>query len=108
MYEQLTLFDLAPAQEKPLFEQIFTPVKAPAVLCANCLCQYCTHNAEEVYRTVTAEEAITAEEPCFICDECREYTGETKHRVCQKQDCRNFIMSEFGKKRNRKRIKLIT
>lgn len=108
MNEHLTLPSLAPAQEKPLFEQIFTPVKDPVILCKNCLCQYCLHNAEEVYHTVTAEEAILAGEPCFICDECREYTGETKHQVCQKQDCRNFIMSEFGAKRNRKRIKLIT
>ena len=108
MYEQLTLFDLDLVTEKPLFEQIFTPVKNPVILCVNCLCRYCTHNAEEVHHSVAVEEAISAVEPCFICDECLEYTGEAKHQVCQKKDCKNFIMSEFGAKRNRKRIKLIT
>lgn len=104
MHEQLTLFDLV--KERTLFEQIFTPVKNPMVRCVNCLCQYCTHNAEEVHHTVKQEEA--AEEPCFICDECWEFTGEAKDQVCQKMDCENFVISNYGAIRNRKRIKLLT
>lgn len=110
MYEQLSLFDSEPKNDKPqketLFEQILSVVKNPLIPCVNCLCQYCTHNVEELYNTVKLEEV--ADEPCFICDECREYTGESNHTVCRKMNCKNFIMSDYGAKRNRKRFKLIT
>ena len=121
MYEQLSLFDSEPKnlylyctkmckkkkpQKETLFEQILSVVKNPLIPCVNCLCQYCTHNVEELYNTVKLEEV--ADEPCFICDECREYTGESNHTVCRKMNCKNFIMSDYGAKRNRKRFKLIT
>ena len=108
MYEQLSLFDsdqkINP-QKETLFEQLLPVVKNPIMLCANCLCQYCTHNVEELYNTVKLEEV--ADEPCFVCDERRVHSGESKHRVCQKLNCENFIMSDYGAKRNRKRFKLL-
>ena len=108
MYEQLSLFDLDKKinpQKETLFEQLLPVVKNPIMLCVNCLCQYCTHNVEELYNTVKLEEV--ADEPCFICDECRVYSGGTTHKVCQKMDCENFVMSNYGAKRNRKRFKLV-
>lgn len=108
MYEQLSLFDLDQKinpQKETLFEQLLPVVKNPIMLCVNCLCQYCTHNVEELYNTVKLEEV--ADEPCFICDECMVYSGENTHKVCLKMDCENFVMSNYGAKRNRKRFKLV-
>ena len=110
MYEQLSLFDSFQekdrTQKETLFEHLFPMVKNPIISCANCLCRYCTHNAEELYNTVSIEEA--ADTPCFICDECRVYSGDSNQKICRKEDCDNFIMSDYGAKRNRKRLKLIT
>lgn len=92
--------------KRTLFEQIFPVISNPVSYCANCLCQYCVRNAEELYNTVKLEEA--ADESCFICDVCKEYTGEVQHKICRKMDCINFILSDYGAKRNRKRIKLIS
>lgn len=108
MYEQLSLFDseIENKQRQTLFEQILPVIKDPVIPCANCLCQYCTHNAGELYQTVTREEALKCE-PCFICDECSAYDGDCKHRLQFKQDCKAFILSEYGAKRNRKRFILL-
>ena len=108
MYEQLSLFDseIENKQRRTLFEQILPVIKDPVIPCANCLCQYCTHNAEELYQTVTREEALKCE-PCFICDECSAYDGDSKHRLQFKQECKEFILSEYGAKRNRKRFILL-
>lgn len=115
MYWQMDIFDFI---EKPLecgepsvceqppsrtqFEQLFEKAKDPVLLCTNCLCQYCANNIEE-YR-VKPEEM---QEPCFICDECRIYNGDHKFRNQRKEECENFVMSDYGTGKNRKRIKLI-
>lgn len=104
MYEQLSLF-FNEDKKNTLFEQILPIIDEPVIECVNCLCQYCTHNAEELYNTVSAEEA--ADTPCFICDECRIYTGDSNQKILRKEDCDNFIMSDYGAKRNRKRFKVV-
>lgn len=104
MYEQLSLF-FNEDKKNTLFEQILPIIDEPVIECVNCLCQYCTHNAEELYNTVSAEEATDT--PCFICDECRIYTGDSNQKILRKEDCDNFIMSDYGAKRNRKRFKVV-
>lgn len=108
MYEQLELFGLEQTDKKAktMFEQILPVIDNPIIQCANCLCQYCTHNAEELGNTISAEEA--ADTPCFICDECRIYSGDSNQKILRKEDCDNFIMSDHGAKRNRKRFKVIS
>lgn len=94
-----------PAQPGTMFEQLFIKIKDPLMRCANCLCQYCTHNVEELYDKVKLQEA--AEPPCFICDECRSYTGNCEDREQAREECSNFVMSDYGANRNRKRFKII-
>lgn len=105
MYKQLDIFDFIekPTDCKTQFEQLFEPIENPVCLCANCLCQYCTHNVEELYHTVKVEEA--AKTPCFNCDECRVYTGEPLHEFCRMENCKKFIMSDYGAERNRRKLK---
>lgn len=92
-------------QQETLFERIFTKLAEPTVKCVNCLCRYCTHNAEELYRTVKLEEAAAS--PCFNCDECREYTGDRVHAEQAREECGSFVMSDYGANRNRKKFKVI-
>lgn len=113
MYKQMDIFDFI---ENPIpleqvrqpvqtqFEQLFEKVKNPVIPCANCLCQYCVNNVEELRVKARLEEM---QEPCFNCDECQVYGGDCLLRNQKKEECVNFIMSDYGAARNRKRIKLI-
>lgn len=117
MYRQMDIFDFIerpPECDKPSvceqtlsrtqLERLFEKAKDPVLCCANCLCQYCVNNAEELWGKVKPEEM---QEPCFICDECRIYNGDHKFRNQRKEECENFVMSDYGTGKNRKRIKLI-
>lgn len=106
MVKQMDIFDFIekPQPPKSQFEQIFTPIWNPVIHCANCLCQYCANNAEEIWNKVKPEEMG---EPCFNCDECREYTGESKHKMMDCEQCKEFVISEYGANYNRRKLKLI-
>ncbi len=95
MEGQMDIFDFI---EKPRtqFEQLFEKIKDPVMLCANCLCQYCANNVEEIW------------ESCFNCDECRTFTGQAGHREHLLECCNKFVLSEYGAERNRKKFKVIT
>lgn len=86
---------------KTLFEQIFHKIQNPVTRCANCLCQYCSDNAEELWRTVKPEEMKI---PCFNCDDCQEYTGNRRDSNGCKEECSRFVLSDYGAERNRKKF----
>ena len=108
MYEQLSLF---PEEEpdkiaKNLFDKIFKRVKNPVDWCTNCLCRYCTKNVEQPCIRVTLEEARKVE-PCFNCDDCFLFDRKLQKSVRLKENCNDFVLSNYGAKRNRKHFKLI-
>lgn len=43
----------------------------------------------------------------FLLYKCRIYSGDCQHRDQQKGECVDFVMSDHGAEKNRKRIKLI-
>lgn len=111
MYRQMDIFDfiekLPENQQVPpqtQFEQLFRKVKDPVSLCTNCLCNYCVNNVEQTCDKVKPGEM---QEPCFNCDECREYSGESQFANQRKEECPNFVMSDYGARRNRKQFRLI-
>lgn len=85
-------------------EQLLYIVDNPVIQCANCVCQYCVNNVEELWDKVLPEEVI---ESCFNCDECHEFTGDCQHKAKSKKYCDKFLVSDYGAARNRKHIKLI-
>lgn len=96
MYKQLDIFDFIeqppePGQQevKTLFERLFTKINDSVMQCANCLCKRCVNNVEELWNKVRPEEQ---REPCFNCDECRYYTGDTRHRTQRREDCGTQII----------------
>lgn len=114
-YKQMDIFDFI---EKPpeyevcailpepqtMLQQLFGRVDNPVYRCANCLCNYCANNVEELYCKVKPEEV---QEPCFNCDGCREYSGECKCEVRCLEECSKFFMSDYGAKHNRRKLKLV-
>lgn len=97
------VLDMESEKKRALFGRIFTKIAESTEKCVNCLCRYCTHNAEELYRTVKLEEA--AAPPCFNCDECREYTGDRVHAEQAREECGSFVISDYGTNRNRKNLR---
>ncbi len=111
MYRQMDIFGfiekLPESEQKPSqiqFEQLFEKLRDPIFPCVNCLCEYCVNNVEQSPDKVKTREM---QEPCFNCDECRAYDGDYQKQNQHKDEYENFVMSDYGARRNRKRIKLI-
>lgn len=111
MNRQMDIFDFIekPLESKqrpfrPQFEQLFEKVRDLACLCANCLCEFCVNNAEQSLDRVKPGEM---QEPCFNCDEYRVYDRDYRKQNQLKEECTKFVMSDYGAKSNRKRIKLV-
>ena len=100
MKGQMEIFDFI---EKPQtqFEQIFEKVTEPVMLSANCLCQYCANNVEEIWDKVKPEEI---RESCFNCDECRTFTRQADHREHLQENCNKFVLSEYGGRKEQEEV----
>lgn len=111
MYKQMDIFDFIEqppepprSEQKTLLESLFSKINDPVMQCANCLCEHCTNNVEELWSKVQPEEQKL---PCFNCDECRHYTGDTRHRSGRKEDCTQFVLSNYSAEKRRKKIKVV-
>jgi hypothetical protein len=112
MFVQMDIFEFI---EKPqesikterisLFDRLFIRINSPVTQCANCLCERCVNNAEMLWSKVGPEEQ---RKPCFNCDECRHYTGKNNiHKSQLKDDCGNFVISDYAAKQRREKIKKV-
>lgn len=111
MYKQMDIFDFIEQSSEPQksehrtsLESLFTKIRNPVIQCANCLCEHCVNNVEELWSKVRPEEQKL---PCFNCDECRHYTGYTRHRSQRKEDCTQFVLSNYSAEKQRKKIKVV-
>lgn len=111
MYKQMNIFDFIEQppepqrpEQKTLLESLFTKIRDPVIPCANCLCEHCTNNVEELWSKIQPEEQKF---PCFNCDECRHYTGNTRHRSQRKEDCTEFVLSNYSAEKQRNKIRVV-
>ena len=111
MYRQMDIFDFiekpSEGRQKPrrtLFDQLFEKVRDPVCCCVNCLCGYCVNNVEQPPGRVKTGEM---QEPCINCDGCKIYNGDFWLQNQKREECGNFVISDYGARRNRTRIKLI-
>lgn len=65
--------------------------------CGRCLCNHCANNVETI-DNCTGE----AKEPCFSCDECRWYDGDTRHKDMWRQECGEYIVTNEHAERLKK------
>lgn len=59
-----------------------------ATYCYGCLCDTCAHSVELLSWYVTIGES---DEPCFNCDECRHYGGDSRMKDRWTNDCPRHI-----------------
>lgn len=108
--KQLEIFDFIERPQEPKedtrtsLERIFGKMVDPAAQCANCLCERCVNNVEDVWSKVRPEEQ---KEPCFNCDECWHYTGNRNHKSQRTEDCVKFEISDHAAASSRKKFKVI-
>lgn len=93
--------DLDGEEVRTALERLFGRVNNPTVYCANCLCGRCVNNVEELWSTVRPEEQ---REPCFNCDECWNYTGNSNHKSQRIEDCEKFEISDYAAAIRRKKF----
>ena len=70
--------------------------------CGGCICNHCANNVETI-DNCTGE----AKEPCFACECCRWYEGDTRSKDMWKQKCESYIVTNQHAEYLRKRIKVV-
>ena len=86
------------------FNHFFKSIECPIDKCVNCFCNYCINNVEGKVNQKEYQN-LTEENLCFNCDECKQYTGNSNHRMKDKILCMNFKISDYGIQTNRRRLK---
>lgn len=71
-----------------------------AIPCGGCLCDQCANNVENLHT-----EAGEMREPCFSCDECRWYDGNTRSKDMWTETCERFRITEYHAERNQEQIR---
>lgn len=97
---QLSLFDLI-EEPKSMLERFSFKVNNPVCACVNCLCKYCANNVESL--DIKQGEQVV---PCFNCDYCIYYSGEIEMRSMVKENCYDFIISEYTVQKNRNKLRI--
>lgn len=107
MNGQIDIFDFikrpTEPENKTLLQRLFGKTNDPVMQCTNCLCEYCVNNVEELWSKVKPDEQ---RKPCFVCDECRYFTGSQKHNTQRKEECSEFVISDYSASQRRKKIKI--
>lgn len=84
-------------EQKPQMEYI-----TYVIPCGGCICNKCANDVNGRYTPGEMEE------PCFNCEECREYDGDYRNKSCNKKtECESFKMTNYHAALNRKNIKLL-
>lgn len=103
MKGQLTFDEFMNITEERLLEQP-KPRVPMADPCYYCLCNSCINNAES--RTITPDELPYDWKPCFFCDICRNFDGESPE-VMEKTECSEYVIDNYHAAQNRKKLKIV-
>lgn len=90
------------AEEKPPeHKQKRVPMVDP---CYYCLCRSCINNAES--RTITPDELPYDWQPCFFCDMCRNFDGESPEDM-ERAECSEYVIDNYHAEQNRKKLRIV-
>lgn len=73
--------------------------------CYYCACNTCINNVENF--KVTPDEVPDDWNPCFFCDECRKFDGDTSKKCMEREQCIRYEISNYHAEQNRKRLKVV-
>lgn len=89
-------------EEQPQEVQYRPPMVDP---CYYCLCRTCMNNAES--RTVSPDEVPYDWNPCFFCDECVRFDGESESDM-ERLECSRYVIDNYNAAKNRERFRMIS
>ena len=89
-------------EEKTLEQKKYrVPMADP---CYYCLCRSCINNAESL--TVNPEEVPYDWRPCFLCDICRNFDGESPDDM-ERTECSEYVIDNYHAAHNRKKLRIV-
>ena len=95
--EFMNIIEKKPEKQK----QVRVPMADP---CYYCLCHSCINNAES--RTVTPDELPCDWKPCFFCDICENFDGESPENM-ERTECSEYRIDNYHAKQNRKKLRIV-
>lgn len=72
--------------------------------CYYCLCNSCINNAESM--TITSDELPYDWKPCFFCDICRNFDGESPENM-EREECSEYVVDNYHAVQNRKKLRIV-
>lgn len=72
--------------------------------CYYCLCKSCINNAESI--TITPDELPYDWKPCFFCDICRNFDGESPEDM-ERTECSEYLIDNYHAAQNRKKLRIV-
>lgn len=88
-------------EKPPEHKQERVPMVDP---CYYCLCRSCINNAESL--TVNPEEVPYNWHPCFFCDICRNFDGESPENM-EREECVEYVIDDYHARKNREKLKIV-
>lgn len=88
-------------EKPPEHNQERVPMVDP---CYYCLCRSCINNAESL--TVNPEEVPYNWHPCFFCDICRNFDGESPENM-EREECVEYVIDDYHARKNREKLKIV-
>ncbi len=72
--------------------------------CYYCLCNSCINNAES--RTITPDELPYDWKPCFFCDICNNFDGESPENM-EREECEKYMIDDYHARKNREKLRIV-
>lgn len=88
-------------EKPPEHKQERVPMVDP---CYYCLCRSCINNAESL--TVNPEEVPYDWHPCFFCDICNNFDGESPENM-EREECHEYVIDDYHARQNRKKFRIV-
>ena len=87
-------------EKSPEHKQERVPMVDP---CYYCLCRSCINNAESL--TVNPEEVPYDWHPCFFCDICNNFDGESPENM-EREECHEYVIDDYHARQKRKKFRI--
>lgn len=86
------------------WEREVIPRKSMEDPCYYCKCNSCMNNAESL--TVNPEEISYDWHPCFFCDICNNFDGESPQNM-ERVECNEYVIDNYHARQNRKKLRIV-
>lgn len=98
---EIVIEDNVEEEKPPEHKQERVPMVDP---CYYCLCRSCINNAESL--TVNPEEVPYDWRPCFFCDICNNFDGESPENM-EREECEEYVIDDYHARKNREKLRIV-